>query len=250
MDTIPPETEESPEDIFSVEEDTMPSDKKHIFKEPNTKRNALIAVGLFFLAIITYKFVSTMFSSKSVKQKPSQVETVAQKPVVTQPIQQTPREIQPTQPDLSDEVDKKLSSINVGQETLKHDMSTLGNQMEGIGSNMNQLAEKISQLNQSLSLLNAKIDEQSKEIEQLKQRAKPKKTPNKAVRQKPREVITYYVQALIPGRAWLISSKGTTLTVREGSRIPNYGVVKLIDPQQGRVLTTSGKVIKFSQADS
>jgi len=32
--------------------------------------------------------------------------------------------------------------------------------------------------------------------------------------------------------------------------IPGYGAVKLVDPAQGQVLTSTGKVIKFSQLDS
>jgi len=60
----------------------------------------------------------------------------------------------------------------------------------------------------------------------------------------------YFLQAIIPGRAWLISTNGDTVTVREGTRISSYGVVRFIDAKRGRVLTSSGQVIRFSQEDS
>ena len=62
--------------------------------------------------------------------------------------------------------------------------------------------------------------------------------------------VYYYIQAVIPGRAWLVSSQGLTITVREGTSVPGYGIVKLIDPNQGRILTSSGRTITFSQQDS
>ena len=60
----------------------------------------------------------------------------------------------------------------------------------------------------------------------------------------------YYIQAVIPGRAWLIATNGSTLTVREGSTIPGYGIVRKIDPNLGKVFMSTGKVIRFSQLDS
>ncbi|HAF87135.1 MAG TPA: type IV secretion protein IcmG, partial [Legionellales bacterium] len=61
---------------------------------------------------------------------------------------------------------------------------------------------------------------------------------------------SYYIKAVIPGRAWLIAANGSTLTVSEGTNIKGYGMVKLIDSTQGRILTSSGRVIRFSQQDS
>ena len=58
------------------------------------------------------------------------------------------------------------------------------------------------------------------------------------------------MQAVIPGRAWLIANNGSTITVREGTPIPGYGIAKIIDPIKGRVMTSSGKEIRFSQDDS
>ena len=63
----------------------------------------------------------------------------------------------------------------------------------------------------------------------------------------PISFVTYYVQAIIPGRAWLINANGETLTVLVGSKIPGYGTVTKIHAQEGRVFTSSGKILKFNQ---
>ncbi len=50
----------------------------------------------------------------------------------------------------------------------------------------------------------------------------------------------YQVHAVIPGRAWLKSTKGTITTVAEGDSLGNYGKVLVIDAAHGLVLTSSG----------
>ena len=50
----------------------------------------------------------------------------------------------------------------------------------------------------------------------------------------------YTVHAVVPGRAWLKSSKGQIVTVAEGDSIAHYGKVLVIDAANGVVLTSSG----------
>lgn len=50
----------------------------------------------------------------------------------------------------------------------------------------------------------------------------------------------YIVHAVIPGRAWLKSSKGQIITVTEGDSLGNYGKILVIDAASGVVLTSSG----------
>ncbi|WP_133129396.1 type IVB secretion system protein IcmG/DotF [Legionella yabuuchiae] len=214
----------------------------------NVKRNALIAIALIILAMVIYKFLDSFFAGKkeTVKppQKPAQVIKQAPtppQPAVVQPIAAAP----PT--DDSVEVNQKLSAMEVSQQTLRSDVNSISNQMTGVSSSVNQMASQIAQLNQLISTLNEKIEEQSQDIQRLRTKPKPVR---KVVRRVVKPTPKCYVQALIPGRAWLICTNGTTLTVREGSTIPGYGLVKLIDPHQGRVMTSSGQIIRFSQDDS
>ena len=57
----------------------------------------------------------------------------------------------------------------------------------------------------------------------------------------------YTVQAIIPGRAWLKSDSGDTVTVAEGDVLKDYGRVTKIDPYDGVVnINAGGKVITLS----
>ena len=80
---------------------------------------------------------------------------------------------------------------------------------------------------------------------------KPKPVILKSVkRHKKGVVLRYAVKAVIPGRAWLLASNGSTLTVRRGTPIQGYGVVTGIDAVRGYVFTSYRKLIRFSQEDS
>ena len=59
----------------------------------------------------------------------------------------------------------------------------------------------------------------------------------------------YYIQALIPGRAWLYAGEYTT-TVRIGDSLPGYGTVTGIDTDQSIVTTSSGDIIAFQSDES
>jgi hypothetical protein len=59
--------------------------------------------------------------------------------------------------------------------------------------------------------------------------------------------MNYSVQAIIPGRAWLKSDSGDTVTVAEGDMLRGYGRVTKIDPYDGIVnIDTGGKVVTLS----
>ena len=59
--------------------------------------------------------------------------------------------------------------------------------------------------------------------------------------------IAYAVQAIIPGRAWLKSDAGDTVTVAEGDILKGFGRITKIDPYDGIVnIDTGNKVITLS----
>lgn len=60
--------------------------------------------------------------------------------------------------------------------------------------------------------------------------------------------IPYNVQAIIPGRAWLRSENGETLTVAEGDPVGDAGRVTKIDPYDGvvEISTAQGKTVSLS----
>lgn len=234
----------------------------------NVRRKALIVVVLVALSMLSYKFFGSFFSSKG--QPVGEIPSIPTTPETSSPSSQTSsmqslEQQQPTQPTVAPvqaqapvivqssvdntQVNQKLSSLEASQQNLNSEMSAVNSKLSGIDANINQLNEKIADLNQMLTTLTSRLEQQSSELAILTERCKPKPVRHVAVRRSSGGSM-YYIQAIIPGRAWLIASNGSTITVREGTAIPGYGIVKLIDPNQGRVLTGSGRIIRFSQQDS
>lgn len=210
-------------------------------------RNSLIVLGGIIALLLGYNLFSGWFYQKEpvkteIVQKPiSKPVIVAEpKPVVTQTI------------DLSQDslkkVDEQIQALEASQQTLRTEVATLNDQLTGISSTISALSKQIESLNVTIVTLTEKVNEDSLKIADLIERKKTRKVRKIKTIVVPR--VYYHIQAIIPGRAWLIASNGSTLTVREGSSVPGYGIVKLIDATQGRVLMRSGQVIEFSQQDS
>lgn len=215
----------------------------------NVKRNAIIAVVVFIFLMVLYKFVGAYLTNKKTEiasipaSVPAPTSIVEPKPIVALPSSSAP---ETTNHDLQ----SKISTIEINQENLHSEISTVNGQISDINSNLETLTGKITELNSAITTLSEKLEAQSREIERLSVKAVVASPVRHAVRPPVRPYLKYYVQAIIPGRAWLVATNGRTLTVREGSALAGYGTVKLIDPNQGRVITSSGQVIRFSQDDS
>lgn len=259
LDTIGSDNLGDEEHIASDEE--VPPAKKQP-QGKNIRRNAFIAVVIIVLVMLGYKFLGSFFSRKSTTDETivppitavtPQPQTETPPVTTSQPATQVQTAPPPvtTQPTVDNsQITQKLSTLEMAQQSVRSEMSSMSNQLNGINSNVNQLSEKIANLNRMISLLTAKLEQQSNQIAILAERTKPKPPPVRRASVRGLRAPIYYIQAVIPGRAWLIAPNGSTLTVREGTQIAGYGVVKLIDPNQGRVLTSSGRVIRFSQQDS
>ena len=252
LDEINSDTLGEDESIIASEEKQPTEGKKDI------KRNALIAIVLIVLAMLGYKFLGSFFAAKGSKTEIASVPPLStgtpqpakiqEQPAVV-PVQTVPPPVV-SQPTIDNsQVTQKLSALEMSQQNMRSEVNTVNTQLSGINTNVNELTEKIANLNQIISSLASKLEQQSERIAVLTERTKPKLRPRRIIARGPSAPL-YYIQAVIPGRAWLIAANGSTLTVREGTHLAGYGVVRLIDPNQGRVVTSSGKVIRFSQQDS
>lgn len=233
-------------------------------KGPNkdVRRNALIAVGVIVAAMVGYKVVGGIFSGKSTTENkggnlpPSPVTAVAPQQQIQPMPQLQPKPIQqaapqPTLPVAQDTALKQqVESIATNQQNVQSQVSSMNEQVGNVYNNVNNLSAQITQLNQTITDLTSQLNKQSEVIAVLMERTKPKVVRRVLPPQRYGHANIYYINAVIPGRAWLIGTNGSTLTVREGTKIAGYGVVKLIDSMEGRVLTSSGRTIRFSQDDS
>lgn len=219
------------------------ADTRPEMQKKDVRRNAIVVVIMIVFAFLAYKLIGALFFSKSQPVTPAATPVI---PVV-QPI--TPTEpVQPV-PVVDTGLQQRVSAIDNAQQNLTSSVNALSEKINTMSDTVNTMNSQISQLNQTVSQLSTQMAKQADEINVLMLRTQPKRS-HPVNRRAAIQYINYYIQAVIPGRAWLIGSNGSTLTVREGTTIPGYGMVKLIDSIQGRVLTSSGKVIKFSQEDS
>lgn len=130
----------------------------------------------------------------------------------------------------------------------------------------NEYAQKMSEFEMQSNLVRGKMDEMAKrvnriesslnQITQLLQQSAPR--ANKAQMAANENIpalptrsavpkVTYTVQAIIPGRAWLKGDSGDTVTVAEGDTLRDYGRITKIDPYDGVVeIDTGNKIIALS----
>jgi intracellular multiplication protein IcmG len=218
-----------------------------------TVRNGFIAVGGVILFVFLYQVMSSVFYGHKSVQEPKII------PVEKTVPQSAPALMAPVAPvastpnaSLDSEFKQKLSALAQNQNVMSANIDSMSHQLSSISTALSDLTTQLTVLNNGMNQLNHQLDLQAQALAKLEAAQHKKHVVMRSMmdRHAVREVITYSIQAAIPGRAWLISNQGNTLTVREGTSIPGYGVVKLIDSKQGRVITSSGRVIRFSQIDS
>lgn len=228
---------------------------REFFNRPSPARNAIVVLGVIIFLLMLYKLTSGIFSSnkeltKVSKAPYSQITQV--KPATTVP---RPMPIQTQQQPLNmsatdiENIKQKIASMEQNQTKIEAQFAATTDQMSNLNTNLNMLTEKIAQLNQQMLQVSTIVQEQAQRIVVLTERAKARPKIVKHVVHHP-AFVKYYLQAVIPGRAWLIATNGSTLTVRVGTIIPGYGMVKFIDAIQGQILTSTGQMIRFSQNDS
>lgn len=120
---------------------------------------------------------------------------------------------------------QKLNDFSTQNRTLQEQVQTLNSRMATMEAQMNQLVQALTHQTQSMEAP-APLPPEQPSFEQR---------------------VSYNVQAIIPGRAWLRSDNGDTLTVAEGDMIKSLGRVTRIDPYDGVVeINTGKKVVSLS----
>lgn len=225
-------------------------------EKKNVRLNALIVVGVVVLLFLTYRFIWPLFSTSTQVVKtttPPVAQTMPIEPIQTQPkpiiSTTTPAPVQPVIQATDDAVKRSVSVIEINQQSLRADVTSLNGQVNGLNRKIDDLSSQMIKLNQTITSLSNQMAQQAQQMSEL-MAAKTQPKPIKQVIRHPIPQIRYHIQAVIPGRAWLTGSNGSILTVREGIKVNGYGTVQLIDSMQGRVVTSSGKIIRFSPEDS
>lgn len=115
-----------------------------------------------------------------------------------------------------------------------------------------KVEQSMANIDDAISDMRLQVQAMMKKMQMLeKQMRKPK--VKKAVVRRPmirRPQTLYALTAVIRGRAWVRDSQGHEMTVKLGDTIPGYGTVRFIDPKQGMIITSSGRIITYGQDDA
>lgn len=105
---------------------------------------------------------------------------------------------------------------------------------------IDQMTQQMQSVTQSLQVLN---DDYQARLTKERQAIVAKQQAQALLR----KTKQYFVNAVIPGRAWLKGADGTILTVVVGDNIPGYGKVLSINSYSGQVVTEKG-VLPYGQS--
>jgi intracellular multiplication protein IcmG len=113
---------------------------------------------------------------------------------------------------------------------------------------INEYASQNRALQDQMQSLNARVAGMESQLAQLLQALMhPAQAAPKEHETTVEQRITFNVQAIIPGRAWLKSASGETVTVAEGDVVRDLGRITKIDPYDGVVeINTGNKVVALS----
>ncbi len=132
----------------------------------------------------------------------------------------------------SREVSDNLNKLNDSINTMDTRLSTLTNTTTMLSKDVGAVKSEVGQVKEVLKEdgldINSDTSSQGKSGPQAKSDRIAIEEPE------------YTVHAVVPGRAWLKSSKGQIVTVAEGDSIGDYGKILVIDAANGVVLTSSG----------
>lgn len=148
---------------------------------------------------------------------------------------------------------ERMVSIEDSSRTVSDNSATVRKDLQELSRVLKQLDSRISKLDKQIDSMSDNMQTNKLMVQKKLQSMKKEMTvsPSRKINAKSAVVQTarYYIQAMIPGRAWIKSKKGATITVRRGSIVRGYGRVLSIDVENGRIVTTSGNVIRFHPSE-
>ena len=219
-------------------------------------RIALIVILVLLITVLIYRCSSNPLAEKtnekivaiSVKHTTSKPQDVIVSSVPAVTLRSKPQ----TSYNGTGMNEDQFQRLEKANSDLQSQVRDLSSQMSNLRSNVDTTTASLKLVAEQLSQLATTIGNEAQKsavlAEQIKHQQKNPFVATKMEAVVPQ--IQCALQAIIPGRAWLVCSNGETLTVRQGTQVYNYGEVRYIDATSGQVLTSSGQTIAFSQEDS
>jgi intracellular multiplication protein IcmG len=211
------------------EKEVPPKRANFIVRLAQNNKRVTAVVLIVVVALVVFKLLSLRNHDKVIAMpKPVVAEQVAA-PVVTSP---------------SPQLLNQLSSLKQDAQNNQLTVNQLQNQIQDLHNSLNQSTSAQAQLNQSMVALT----EQVKQLEQVVAATAKPTGPAKKVAPLPAPIV-FHLRAIVPGRAWIVSSDGLSESIAQGDSVPQYGTVQIVDANRGMVLTSSGKVIGYGDND-
>jgi len=254
------EAEPSEEDALAPEEfATEGEEAEPVVKEPRKSMLLPIVIAAAAVGFIGWKLFD-MFGKEEPPPapkvaaktetpvvetpKPAPVEKIAPQSTVASLAEAQnviPQEVTATEESLT-KLQKKLEEQD---NALKTRITTLESQLSTANQNAAQAVAGIDKLQNELTALNTAVQDLGSQIKVFQDEREKQQQKAAAKKQAPRKAVesanpNLSVYAIIPGRAWLRSSNGKTITVTEGDAVGEYGKVLKIDAGNGVVITSSG----------
>ena len=236
------------------------NNKVQIF-EKIKRKNIIIAIVIVLVVLSVYKLIDVLLTSNNSKNRTnvansaSKVIRTAATPVSSfnassvQSVVKVPQSadqagtlpLAPINTDIA-----RLNKLEMQDTTLQNNVDKLSNQLNDLQNTISNFDSRLSALSQNIQ------DIASKQEQFIKQQEDKKKSILKKTQQDThaKPIPIYYVKAVIPGRAWLISQGKSLITVSIGDNLPGYGVIESIDTNQGTIITSSGAIIGYDPENS
>ncbi len=256
------EDENSP--VFEEKTDKKSSQVTDFIKKAQKvvkKKPWVLAIGAAIVLIFVLLIYSFVSSEGKTEKKVTQLAPVTQGTLANQPtsiasIQTAPEAPQQAQQNSQTIKQQQTLSSALGSESttatptnnrvgkLEQQMGTYQQKIDELSQVAQGNAQQIARLQTTLQQMDSALQSMSRAMSSVQSEEKKVHDAMNA-KASGKKAKTYYVEAIIPGRAWLKVSDGTTLTVSPGVEIPGLGRVTRIDPDSGTVKTTTGKVIRY-----
>jgi len=211
----------SPKNIFTNYQSSL-------FKN---RRFIIIAIVLCVLFLIPFMMDRFKTSTPAVSTPaPTSAElpppTVTPQPTVAATPQPMP-EISPVMPSSDNsKLDNKIQGLEQQVESMQNSLSQSQATNEALQKSVTQLAQQMQMLSAALQ----------------KSQASEQKSP------KIKKVV-FHLRAIVPDRAWVVTSSGETVSVSVGDSLDQYGTIQSIDPVYGVIETSSGRKITYGSND-
>lgn len=217
------------------------------------KNRLFVVVLVVFVLFMSLRFFTSHMKQKQAEKKSvaaSQVEPakvvadnqidsrqVQQDSLLTSRLSQQVRNQSATAGQLSSEVesiDHKVANNADSINRIQNQLAAVQGSLNDAANNSQNVQDSVAELAQAVK----KLVMDARAAKKAKVKPMPKIKP-----------VTYYIRAVVPGRAWIYGTNKRSASIAVGDTVKQYGKVLAINSQEGMIVTSSGKVITFSSVD-